>query len=134
MKYNKIPGLLAIGLVVLILASACAKGPFAIKDESFAASDACDGEGVLELRMEGGELKITSRDDMQIFMRQSGLPSAWCHGLRHVWIGEATHAGYTFESSPDDPLQFVVDRDKGYYYEQGTGTVTTPDREIVTLP
>ena len=134
MKYNRVSRLLAISLVVLILASACAKGPFTIKDENFAASNVCDGEGVLELRMEGGELTVAARGDIQTFMRQSGFPSAWCHGLRHVWIGEATHAGYTFESSPDDPLQFVVDRDKGYYYEQGTGTITTPDGEVVTLP
>ena len=108
--------------------------PFTIKNESFAASNACDGEGVLEFKTENGDLTATARGDIKTFMRQSGLPSAWCHGFRHVWIGESTYAGYTFNSDPDDPLQFVVDRDKGYYYEQGTGTVTLPNGSVVTLP
>lgn len=134
MKYYKVSKLLTISLVILTLASACAKGPFTIKDKKFEASDICDAEGLLELRMEDSELKITARTAIKTFMRKSGFPSAWCHGVRHVWIGTATHAGYTFESSPDDPLRFVVDRDKGYFYEQGTGTVTTPDGKVVVLP
>jgi hypothetical protein len=131
MNFNKVSRLLVVTLTVVILASGCT-GPFTIED--FSASNACDGQGTIEFRMEGGQLRATTRDDVQTFMRQSGMPSVWCHGLRHVWIGEATLEGYTFDSSPDDPLQFVVDRDKGYYYEQGTGSVTTPDGEVVTLP
>ena len=122
---------LAVTLIVVILAGACT-GPFTIED--FSASNACDGQGTIEFRMEGGQLMATARDDVQTFMRQAGMPSVWCHGLRHVWIGEATLEGYTFDSSPDDPLQFVVDRGKGYYYDQGTGTVTAPDGEVTTLP
>lgn len=125
--------LIAISLAIVILASACS-GTFKIDDENFAASNACDGEGTLEWQMSGGQPKITARGEVQTFMRQSGMPSAWCHGFRHVMVGEVTHAGYTFTSSADDPLQFVVDRDKGYYYEQGTGTVTTPDGDVVSLP
>jgi len=34
----------------------------------------------------------------------------------------------------DDPLQFKVDRDKGYYYIGGKGTVTTPKGKIIKLP
>lgn len=134
MKHNNVPRLFAISLVMLILASACAGGTFTIEDGSFKASNACDGEGTLEWRMQSGKVAVTARGNVQTFMRQAGMPSAWCNGLRHVWIGEVTHAGYTFESSSDNPLQFVVDSDKGYYYEQGTGTVTTPDGEVVTLP
>jgi hypothetical protein len=84
--------------------------------------------------MEGGELGVTARGETQVSMRQSGMPSAWCHGFRHVWVGEVTHKGYTFKSSPDDPLQFVVDRDRGYYYEKGAGTVTMPDGKAIVLP
>jgi len=133
MNYSKGLRLLIVSLMVIVLASACT-GPLTIKDENFTASNVCDGEGTLELRMEGGELLMTARDELQIFMLQSGMPSSWCHGLRHIWIGEATYAGHTFKSSLDDPLQFVVDREKGYYYEQGTGTITMPEGEVVTLP
>lgn len=131
MSYGRVSSLFAVTLIVVILASGCT-GSFTIEDLS--ASSACDGEGTIELRMEDGQLRATARDDVQTFMRQSGMPSIWCHGLRHVWIGEATLEGYTFDSSTDDHLQFVVDRDKGYHYEQGTGSVTTPDGEVIALP
>lgn len=124
--------LVVIMLIVVILASGCSTGPVII--EEFSASNVCDGEGTIELQTVGGQLRATARDDVQTFMRQTGMPSIWCHGLKHVWIGEATLEGYTFDSSLDDPLQFVVDRDKGYYYEQGTGSVTMPDGEIIKLP
>ena len=67
-------------------------------------------------------------------MRKSGLPSAWCNGTIHVWKGKVTYEGYTFESSTDDPLQFAVDKDKGYRYVEGKGTVTTPEGKVVELP
>lgn len=128
--------LLIILLAALALTSACVGGggAFTIKDSSFAASNACDGEGVLEFQVRSGELRVAACGSVQASYRQSGMPSAWCHGFKHVWIGQATHAGYIFESSPDDPLQFVVDRGKGYRYERGSGTVTTPDGKVVTLP
>lgn len=131
MNYERVSRSLVVTLIVVILTSGCT-GQFKIKD--FSASNACDGEGTIELRMEGGQLRPTSRGEIQTFMRQSGMPSIWCHGLKHVWIGEATFEGYTFDSRSGDPLQFVVDRDKGYYYEQGTGSVTTSDGKVVKLP
>ena len=133
MSNHKISRLLLLSLVIACLISACG-GPFTIKHEKFAADDACDAEGTIELRMEGGKLRSVTGSDFQVFMRKSGFPSAWCHGVRHVWKGKATYEGYTFESSPDDPLQFVVDRSKGYVYVEGKGTVTTPEGKVVDLP
>ncbi len=133
MKWHEVSSLLVISLVILILASACANGPFIIKDESFAASDVCDGEGTIEIRMVNGEFQATAGEDVQLEFLESGMPSIWCHGLTHVWLGTATYEGYTFESDPDDPLQFVVDRESGYRYVLGTGTVTTPNGDVVTL-
>ena len=126
--------LFVLGLWIASFLGACASGPFAIRDKNFAASDACNAEGALEFQMVGGDLRATARSGMQVDMLKDGMPSAWCHGLRHVWIGKAAHGGYTFDSAADDPLQFVVDRDKGYYYEKGSGTVTAPDGKVSKLP
>jgi hypothetical protein len=58
----------------------------------------------------------------------------WCYGAKHTWIGKLTYAGYTFASDENDPLQFVVDKNKGYAYIKGKGAVTLPDGTIVPLP
>lgn len=94
----------------------------------------CKNEVDVEIFIgEDGELYFLLWGEMVIPLRGTDFV-LWCYGAKHTWQGEATYAGYTFESSPDDPLQFVVDRDKGYYYKQGTGTVTMPEGEVVTLP
>ena len=58
MNNYRISRLLLISLVIASLASACG-GPFTIRNEKFAASDACDAEGEIELSMEGDKLKAT---------------------------------------------------------------------------
>jgi hypothetical protein len=58
----------------------------------------------------------------------------FCYGAKHTWIGTLTYAGYTFASDATDPLQFEVVQDQGYVYTAGTGTVTSPDGSVVTLP
>jgi hypothetical protein len=58
----------------------------------------------------------------------------WCNGATHKWIGKFIYSGYTFDSDKENPLQFRVDKDKGYVYVGGRGTVTTPDGMVVKLP
>jgi hypothetical protein len=57
----------------------------------------------------------------------------WCYSAKHTWIGTLTYAGYVFESSENEPLQFIVTSD-GYKYVSGNGTVTSPDGSVTTLP
>lgn len=102
--------------------------------EDFSASNACDGKGTVELQMEDGQLIATLSDDVDIIMRTNGLPSMWCHGLTHVWIGKGVLKKYTFDSNADDPLQFIVDKEIGYYYKQGSGSIITPEGEVIRLP
>ena len=112
---------------------------FAIKGKAFEAENKnhkidCKKEVDVEVHLEkNGDLYFLFGGEMLIPLRGSDFV-LWCYGAEHTWIGEATYAGYTFKSSLDDPLKFVVDRNKGYSYEQGAGTVTTPDGDIVTLP
>ncbi|MDH4270717.1 MAG: carboxypeptidase-like regulatory domain-containing protein [Candidatus Aminicenantes bacterium] len=126
--------ILVCGMIPLTACASNKEAPFVIKNEKFAASDVCAGEGAYELRMEKGNLMVRALEDIRVKMLKDGLPSPWCHGLTHVFLGQVQYAGYVFNSSSADPLQFVVDRDKGYYYKQGTGEVTTPEGKIVALP
>jgi hypothetical protein len=114
--------------------SGCGSGTFTINNEKFQATDICDGTGTLEIYMENGEVHAKAQGDIKTHMIKNGFPSAWCHGLTHQYTGTVKRSGYTFESDPNDPLKFQVDRDKGYHYISGKGVVTDPDGKVTTFP
>ena len=60
-------------------------------------------------------------------------PNGWGTGARHTLKGKLKIQGYTFVSSPEDPLVFRVGRNYGYEYERGKGTVTTPTGDEIHL-
>lgn len=104
--------------------------PFSITDQSFEASYRAECETDCDIvSVEGDSFRARG----SISMRE-GRFTLWCYGANHTWIGELTYAGYTFASDENDPLQFRVDRDKGYVYVEGKGTITFPDGSSVTLP
>lgn len=121
-------------LIAITMFSGCAFGTFKIKDDNFQASDICDGSGTMEIFMENGSAQAKAQGDVQTQMLKSGFPSVWCHGLIHQFVGSVNVFGYTFESDSSDPLNFTVDRNKGFYYTSGKGTVTAPDGKVTTLP
>jgi hypothetical protein len=124
---------LLIFLVLLaVLLTGCDFGPYVIKD--WHASSACDGEGVIEWSMQNGKPIITTQGEVQYSFFSAGMPSPWCGGLQHVWIGTVEFEDYKFESDAENPLMFRVDRERGYIYLSGTGTITTPDGASVDLP
>jgi hypothetical protein len=61
-------------------------------------------------------------------------PVLWAHGVKHTWIGRHEAQNHVFEGDPSWPLVFRVDKDKGYVYLRGRGTVTTPDGRVFRLP
>jgi hypothetical protein len=113
---------------------ACGSGTFTIKHEKFQATDICDGTGTLRVFMKGDTVQAQAQTPLQTHMLKGGLPSIWCHGLTHQYAGTVRVHGYTFESDASDPLQFRVDRKKGYHYVSGKGAVTAPDGKVTTLP
>jgi len=125
---------IATTIVILLFMTGCGLGTFTIKDDNFQATDVCDGTGTLEIFMENGAVQANAQGDIQTKMLKNGMPSVWCHGLTHQFIGTVTVSGYTFESDISDPLMFTVDRNKGFYYTSGKGTVKDPDGKITTLP
>lgn len=104
--------------------------PFSIQNGEFEASykDTCETD-VEIISVEGTSFRARGT----ISMRNSQFV-LWCYGAKHTWLGRLTYAGYTFSSETNTPLQFMVDKDRGYLYVAGDGTVTLPDGTIVNLP
>ncbi len=107
--------------------------PYAIKDDKFSASNVCNGIGKIEIKTINGKLTATQKAGTSYQMIRTGGPSIWCNGLTHIWVGTSVFEGYTFSSDTINPLHFKVDRDKHYYYENGKGTITTPDGNVIKL-
>jgi hypothetical protein len=76
----------------------------------------------LRIKVQSGTLSI-----------RNGKFAVWCYGAKHTWISTVSYSGHTFSSDADEPLQFVVDKDKGYVHVAGKGTVTLPDGTVVEL-
>jgi hypothetical protein len=114
--------------------SGCASRTFTIKNEKFQATDICDGTGTIEISTQNGKVQAKAQGRIQTHMIKNGGFSMWCHGLTHQYTGTVKVFGYTFQSDPNDPLKFQVDRDKGYHYISGKGVVTDSDGKVTTLP
>lgn len=112
-----------------------AQEPFSIKDERLSpdssAPDPCrtDAE-IWSSSSQGYETSGTvEMSNSQFYM--------WCNQAKHTWIGRHENirgAIPVIDSSKDDPLQFKVDKEKGYVYQKGTGTVTLLDKRVIELP
>jgi hypothetical protein len=107
--------------------------PLSIEGEAFEADvqDTCSVDvAITEVVGEGLRIEVLSGS---IRIHQGGL-TIWCYGAKHTWIGNLTYGGYTFESDESNPLQFILDRDEGYSYLSGQGSVVQPDGSSVQLP
>ncbi|MGD8902237.1 MAG: FHA domain-containing protein [Anaerolineae bacterium] len=107
--------------------------PLSIEGEAFEADvqDTCSVDvAITEVVGNGLRIEVLSGS---IRIHQGGL-TIWCYGAKHTWIGSLTYGGYTFESDPDTPLQFILDRDEGYSYLSGRGRVVQSDGSSVELP
>ena len=102
--------------------------PFAIRDEEL-AEDKFDCTVDIKISEEGGMLWIEGKWEVHDFK-----DVFWCYGAKHTWIGKVTYKGYTFVSDNNDPLQFMVTKDRGYVHVKGKGSVTLPGGSVVTLP
>jgi len=103
---------------------------FALTDQAFEASykDTCETD-IQITEVDGTSLTVSG----DISMRNSTWV-IWCYGAKHTWIGTLTYAGFTFASDASDPLQFIIDQNRGYVYLAGKGSVTSPDGAVVSLP
>ena len=131
MRKASVIALLAVFLSTL---PGCGSEGFVITHEDFQASDRCEGTGTYQISVENNSIVAQAQDEIQVLMLKDGLPSIWCDGLTHQFVGTVVAFGYEFESDPTDPLEFLVDKNQGYRYVSGKGTVTDPDGKVTTLP
>lgn len=104
--------------------------PLILIDDLFAASikDDCS----TDVPIQGYENGVFSVGGGQVaFM--NGQLAVWCYGAKHQWIGTIDYEGYIFASDENDPLQFEIDKDAGYKFVAGVGTLTYPDGTQISL-
>ncbi|MBZ5535630.1 MAG: hypothetical protein LAO31_06710 [Acidobacteriia bacterium] len=108
---------------------------FILQDERLIDRYLEPGEGEIRISSIPGE---GSRLEGNITFRMGPdgqlRPVIWAHGVKHTWIGRNEVQDHIFEGDPGWPLVFRVDKDKGYVYLRGRGTVTTPDGRVIRLP
>jgi hypothetical protein len=114
--------------------------PFAIQDDAFIAEYEnhkinCIDEVDVEVHStDNGKLFFLVGGEMGIPFRGSDFVM-WCYGAEHTWmVDEATYEGYVITSHELNPLLFRVDKEDGYLYVSGEGTVTMPNGNIISLP
>jgi hypothetical protein len=105
--------------------------PFAIKDERFEANvqQECKTDAKIT-DIQGNSFTFGGSTISMI----GGKWVIWCYGAKHTWIGTLSYAGYTFSSDANNPLQFMVDKARGYVYVTGKGSIKFPDGKVATLP
>jgi hypothetical protein len=105
--------------------------PFAIVDSHFTEDLQTCGTNLTVNSVKNGRLGATVNEQITMI---NGHFSFFCWGAKHTWLGKLKYAGFTFDSDAQQPLQFTVDKDLGYVYIGGKGTVTYPDKTSVELP
>jgi len=127
--------MLCVSLCVAGLAHA--QEPFTISDDKFidrSIPDRYASDVAIKASGDGWDISPPPGKKTWKLAMYENQQVLWSHGSTHTWIGKSKVFGYIFDSDPDNPLQFRVDKQKGYVYVQGRGTITTPDGKVVRLP
>jgi hypothetical protein len=107
--------------------------PLVLQGEAFEADteETCSTDvAITEVVGEGLRIEVLSGS---LSIREGGL-TIWCYGAKHTWMGTLSYGDHTFVSDEEDPLQFTLDKDRGYVYLAGEGSVELPDGSVVDLP
>jgi len=112
-----------------------AQGPFTINDKrllQLSGPDPCHTDAEITASSSQG---YQVKGLVHFFGGQTHL---WCNGAKHTWIGRHENiqlgAITLIDSDKENPLQFRIDKEKGYVYQKGKGTVTLPDGKVIKLP
>ncbi len=120
-------------VMCLVVGVACTR-KFSINDDRLIDKSARHDDGNVRVSQNAdGSYHITGQV-MVSFTPDGGSQNIWADGVTHTWIGRVSYNGYIFDSDQNKPLSFRVDKDHGYTYVGGKGTVTAPDGKSTTLP
>ena len=125
--------LLGVGLVLVLVSVSCGR-KFSINDERLIDRSANHDDGQVRITQNPDGTFHISGQVMTTFTEGGPSMNIWADGVTHTWIGKASYQGYVFDSDANKPLSFRVDKDSGYTYAGGKGTVTSPDGKSTTLP
>jgi hypothetical protein len=121
---------LAGWLLLMAQTAVFAEEPFAVVLQ-FKVSDTAPVDVAIH---EDGSLTAPPGKETATVTIVNGKVLLWGQGSTHTLIGQVRIAGCAFDSDQQDPLQFMVDRDKGDVYLKGRGTVAMPDGRTIRLP
>ena len=121
-------------LIFAIVTVGCTR-KFSINDDRLIDKSARHDDGKVRISQNPDRSYDISGQVMTIFNPDGGTSqNIWADGVTHTWIGRVSYEGYVFDSDQNKPLSFLVNKDNGYTYVGGKGTVTSPDGKSTTLP
>ena len=121
-------------VMCLVVCVACTR-KFSINDDRLIDKSARHDDGKVRISQNADGSYHISGQVMTTFTPDGGSSqNIWADGVTHTWIGRVSYNGYVFDSDQKQPLSFRVDKDHGYSYVGGKGTVTAPDGKSTTLP
>ena len=129
-----------ISFMLLCIYYGCNNKEFSIKDEELIDRLQPSAEGFIEIKptIEGGLKTKCNFTGVNVFDLSLGIAtgraSIMVDGLKHIWIGRCRYGRYIFDSNPNDPLTFKVDKELGYTYLNGSGKIIFPNGHIESFP
>jgi hypothetical protein len=124
-----------LSLLLCLTGLSCKTRNFSLKDDKLIDRSARHDDGKVEISQRPDGTYNIKGKVMVTFNPSGGYDqNIWADGVTHTWIGKVKYQGYLFDSDAGKPLVFRVDKDNGYTYVGGKGTVTAPDGKSTTLP
>jgi len=124
-----------LSLLLCLTGLSCKTRSFSLKDDKLIDRSARHDDGKVEISQRPDGTYNIKGKVMVTFNPSGGYDqNIWADGVTHTWIGKVKYQGYLFDSDAGKPLAFRVDKDNGYTYVGGKGTVTAPDGKSTTLP
>jgi len=124
-----------LSLLLCLTGLSCKTRSFSLKDDKLIDRSARHDDGKVEISQRPDGTYNIKGKVMVTFNPSGGYDqNIWADGVTHTWIGKVKYQGYLFDSDAGKPLVFRVDKDNGYTYVGGKGTVTAPDGKSTTLP
>ena len=122
-------------LLLCLTGLSCKTRSFSLKDDKLIDRSTGHDNGKVQISQNpDGSYHISGQVTVTFNPSGGYDQNIWADGVTHTWIGKCKYEGYVFDSDSSKPLVFRVDKDNGYTYVGGKGTVTTPDGKSTTLP
>jgi hypothetical protein len=126
---------LTLSMLLCLTVLSCNTRSFSLKDDKLIDRSARHDDGKVQISQNpDGGYHISGQVTVTFNPSGGYDQNIWADGVTHTWIGKVTYQGYVFDSNSGKPLVFRVDKDNGYTYVGGKGTVTAPDGKSTTLP